>query len=246
MSIQLEVNGKTEVVDADPDMPLLWVLRDVLHLTGTKYGCGVALCGACTVHLNGAPVRACQTFLRQAEGGRVTTNEALDTPEARALRQAWRELDVPQCGYCQSGQIMQAAKLLADTRNPSDADIDLNMGANVCRCAAPGTAAAASASAGEAAAFNPFVRIAPDGIVTVICKHLDRGQGTLFALTTLVAEELDADWPAMRPGVRARRRGALQQPVLRPGAGHRRLDRRRQQLHAIPPGRRRRAIDAGG
>ena len=114
--MNIEVNGETRTVDADPEMPLLWVLRDELGLTGTKFGCGVALCGACTVHMNGVPVRSCQTRLGQAEGAAVTTIEALDTPESRALRQAWQELDVPQCGYCQSGQIMSAARLLVDSR----------------------------------------------------------------------------------------------------------------------------------
>ena len=135
MSITLTINGETRSVDADPDMPLLWVLRDELALTGTKFGCGVALCGACTVHLNGNPIRSCQMPLRSVEGASVTTIEALDGREAAALRQAWTELDVPQCGYCQSGQIMQAVKLLADNPRPKDDDIDLAMGGNVCRCA---------------------------------------------------------------------------------------------------------------
>ncbi len=135
MSVILTVNGKRHEIDADPEMPLLWALRDELKLNGTKFGCGVALCGACTVHLDGAAVRSCQTTLADAEGQSVTTIEALDSKEARALRRAWTELDVPQCGYCQSGQIMQAAELLADTPKPSNEDIDGAMSGNICRCA---------------------------------------------------------------------------------------------------------------
>lgn len=135
MAVTVTVNGVSRRIDADPDMPLLWALRDELKLTGTKFGCGVALCGSCTVHLDGAAVRSCQTPLSGAEGAEVTTIEGLDTPEARALRRAWTELDVPQCGYCQSGQIMQAADLLASEPKPSDEDINAAMEGNVCRCA---------------------------------------------------------------------------------------------------------------
>ena len=136
MAISLNVNGKTRSVEADPGTPLLWVLRDELQLTGTKFGCGVAMCGACTVHIDGVPARSCMTFVGSIESSaRITTIEALDTPEAGALRQAWTELDVPQCGYCQSGQIMQATRLLADNPKPTDADIDNAMAGNVCRCA---------------------------------------------------------------------------------------------------------------
>ena len=124
MTIQVTINGEARTVDASPDMPLLWALRDELKLNGTKFGCGVGLCGACTVHLNGAAVRSCQTFVGDVEGAEITTIEAVDSPAARALRQAWTELDVPQCGYCQSGQIMQAADLLAATPRPTDDDID--------------------------------------------------------------------------------------------------------------------------
>ncbi len=135
MSITLKVNGETKTLDADPEMPLLWALRDELNLTGTKFGCGVALCGACTVHVDGAAVRSCQTFLGDVEGASITTIEGFESKEAKALRQAWVELDVPQCGYCQSGQIMQAADLLTSTPKPSDQDINEAMDGNACRCA---------------------------------------------------------------------------------------------------------------
>ena len=118
------------------DTPLLWILRDSLNLTGTKYGCGMALCGACTVHIDGQPVRACQTPLSSVKQGvEITTIEGLRTREGRALQTAWQKLDVPQCGYCQSGQIMSAAALLAKNKRPSDADIDGAMAGNICRCA---------------------------------------------------------------------------------------------------------------
>ncbi|HET7765731.1 MAG TPA: (2Fe-2S)-binding protein [Burkholderiales bacterium] len=131
----LTVNGKKMPVDADPDTPLLWVLRDHLNLTGTKYGCGMALCGACTVHLNGQPARSCQTPLSAALNKRVTTIEAIgQTKEGKAVQDAWVANDVPQCGYCQSGQIMSAAALLAAVKRPTDAEIDEAMSGNVCRC----------------------------------------------------------------------------------------------------------------
>ena len=134
--ISLLVNGKTRIVDVDGDMPLLWVLRDTLNLTGTKYGCGMALCGACTVHINGKAVRSCTTPVAEARGKRVVTIEGVGaTPAGRAVRSSWEKLDVVQCGYCQSGQIMSAAALLARNRKPSGADIDSAMRGNVCRCA---------------------------------------------------------------------------------------------------------------
>lgn len=135
MTIQVTINGEARTLDAAADMPLLWALRDELKMTGTKFGCGVGLCGACTVHLNGAAVRSCQTYVGDVEGAEITTIEAIETREAVALRTAWAELDVPQCGYCQSGQIMQAADLLKATPKPTDADIDAAMDGNVCRCA---------------------------------------------------------------------------------------------------------------
>jgi isoquinoline 1-oxidoreductase subunit alpha len=128
------VNGKRRTVTAEPDMPLLWVVRDQLGLTGTKFGCGIAQCGACTVHLEGAAVRSCSVPLSAAAGKRVTTVEGLSPNRMHALQRAWIELDVPQCGYCQSGQLMSAAALLARNPSPSDADIDAAMDGNICRC----------------------------------------------------------------------------------------------------------------
>jgi len=133
--IRFTLNGEQRAVDVDGDTPLLWVVRDELKLTGTKFGCGVAQCGACTVYLDGEPVRSCQTFAADIEGASITTIEGLRGKPAEAIRAAWRELDVPQCGYCQSGQIMAATALLADTSKPSDDDIDMAMGDIVCRCA---------------------------------------------------------------------------------------------------------------
>ena len=130
----LVVNGTRRTVTADPEMPLLWVLRDVMGMTGTKFGCGIAQCGACTVHLEGAAVRSCSVPLSAAAGKRVTTIEGLSANRMHALQRAWIELDVPQCGYCQSGQLMSAAALLARNPSPSDADIDAAMDGNICRC----------------------------------------------------------------------------------------------------------------
>jgi len=132
--ISLSVNDKEVSVDVDPDMPLLWVLRDMLGLTGTKYGCGAALCGACTVHVAGEPVRSCVTPVSSVGTRKVTTIEGLSAGRSHPLQRAWIELDVPQCGYCQSGQIMSAAALLAHKPQPSDAEIDAAMAGNVCRC----------------------------------------------------------------------------------------------------------------
>lgn len=132
--IKLTVNNKSYTVDAEPSMPLLWVLRDLLHLTGTKYGCGMAQCGACTVHLNGEAVRSCVTPVRRAENQKVVTIEGLSKDVTHPLQLAWIEEDVPQCGYCQSGQIMSAAVLLRENPNPTDQDIDDAMSGNICRC----------------------------------------------------------------------------------------------------------------
>ncbi|HYZ33665.1 MAG TPA: (2Fe-2S)-binding protein [Crenalkalicoccus sp.] len=130
----LTVNGRPVEFDGDPEMPLLWYLRDIQGLTGTKFGCGMALCGACTVHLDGNAVRSCQTPVGDAVGHSVTTIEGLAPDGNHPLQVAWRELNVAQCGYCQPGQIMQAASLLKDTPNPRDADIDAAMAGNICRC----------------------------------------------------------------------------------------------------------------
>ncbi len=134
MSIQLQVNGAARQFDGDPEMPLLWYLRDLLQLTGTKFGCGAGLCGACTVHLNGEAVRACQTPLKEAAGKKVLTIEGLSTHGDHPLQKAWAAANVPQCGYCQSGQIMQAAALLKTHAKPSDTQIDDAMQGNICRC----------------------------------------------------------------------------------------------------------------
>lgn len=133
--MKLIVNGETREVDVEDDMPLLWVLRDELGLTGTKYGCGIAQCGACTVHMDGFAVRSCQITAAIAEGAEITTIEGLGTPELmHAVQEAWVEHQVAQCGYCQSGQIMQAVSLLDQTPNPTDEDIDIEMSGNLCRC----------------------------------------------------------------------------------------------------------------
>ena len=135
MATKLTVNGKSLSVEAPPDTPLLWVLRDELNMTGTKFGCGVASCGACTVHVNGEAVRSCATPIEFVEGAEVTTIEGVTGAAAKAVQTAWRKLDVVQCGYCQSGQIMSAINLLATTPKPTDDDIDAAMAGNVCRCA---------------------------------------------------------------------------------------------------------------
>jgi isoquinoline 1-oxidoreductase alpha subunit len=132
--ITLIVNGKTQRVDVPPDMPLLWAIRENLALTGTKFGCGIAQCGACTVHVDGKPVRSCNTQVGAVVGKKITTIEGLSAKSDHPVQKAWIELDVPQCGYCQSGQIMAAAALLASKANPSDSDIDAAMAGNICRC----------------------------------------------------------------------------------------------------------------
>lgn len=135
MSFTLSVNGRTQSVDVDGSTPILWVVRDSLGLTGTKFGCGMGLCGACTVHLDGKPVRSCSIPISAASGKAVTTIEGLGGRAGKAVQEAWQRLDVVQCGYCQSGQIMSAAALLASNPAPTDADIDTAMNGNVCRCA---------------------------------------------------------------------------------------------------------------
>lgn len=134
MAITITLNGKETTVEAAPDTPLLWVLRDHLGLMGTKFGCGVAQCGACTVHVDGEPTRACVLPIEAVAGKEIVTIEGLSGPVADAVRKAWEEIDVPQCGYCQAGQIMSAAALLAGNKAPTDADIDTAMDGNLCRC----------------------------------------------------------------------------------------------------------------
>jgi isoquinoline 1-oxidoreductase subunit alpha len=134
-SMKLDINGQVREVDADPDMPLLWAIRDVVGLTGTKFGCGMAQCGACTVHQDGVAIRACITPVSDVEGTKITTIEGLNGKVAEAVQAAWAQLDVPQCGYCQSGQVMAATALLTDNPKPTDADIDAAMSGNLCRCA---------------------------------------------------------------------------------------------------------------
>jgi len=136
MAFTIHVNGVVRSVDVDPEMPLLWVLRDELDLKGSKFGCGAALCGACTVHVNGAPVRSCSVPISAVADAQVTTIEGMaEHPVGRRLQEVWQALDVPQCGYCQAGQILAAANLLTHTPHPTDADIDAAMAGNVCRCA---------------------------------------------------------------------------------------------------------------
>ncbi|HVA94884.1 MAG TPA: (2Fe-2S)-binding protein [Candidatus Dormibacteraeota bacterium] len=134
MPFKLNVNGRTTTVDLPADMPLLWVIRDVLNLKGTKFGCGAGFCGACTVHLDGRAIRSCQTPVSAAAGRKITTLEGLSADGTHAVQIAWQELDVPQCGYCQAGQMMSASALLAQTPNPSDQEIDDAMNGNICRC----------------------------------------------------------------------------------------------------------------
>jgi isoquinoline 1-oxidoreductase subunit alpha len=141
--MKLRINGTERELDADPDMPLLWAIRDLLGLTGTRYGCGEALCGSCTVHLDGQAVRSCVTPVRRAEGKDVTTIEGLSPDGQHPLQRAWLELRVPQCGFCQAGQIMTAAALLRAKPRPSDAEIDASMAGNICRCGTYGRIRAA-------------------------------------------------------------------------------------------------------
>jgi isoquinoline 1-oxidoreductase alpha subunit len=152
--MKLDVNGEARTFEAQPDMPLLWVLRDVLHMTGTKFGCGMALCGACTVHVDGQPVRSCITQVSSVAGKKITTIEAAAADDlGKRVQAAWLDLGVPQCGYCQSGQIMSAIALLKRNPRPQDADIDQAMSGNICRCGTyPRIRAAIKRAAGEGAA----------------------------------------------------------------------------------------------
>ncbi len=133
--VSLTINGKAHELDIDPDTPLLWALRDELKMTGTKLGCGMALCGACTVHMNGSPIRSCSLPISAAAGAKIETIDGINSPAFHAVQQAWRDLDVVQCGYCQSGQIMSATALLQTNKKPTDAEIDVAMSGNLCRCA---------------------------------------------------------------------------------------------------------------
>jgi len=135
MSVTLNINGEEKQVNAAPGTPLLWVLRDHLKMTGTKYGCGIAQCGACTVHMDGVPIRACSTPHDALDGAKITTIEGVSGKAADAVQEAWEEIDVPQCGYCQAGQIMSAVALLSENGNPSNEDINDAMSGNICRCA---------------------------------------------------------------------------------------------------------------
>ena len=173
--IKLTVNRVSRSFEGDPEMPLLWFLRDELQLTGTKYGCGLGLCGACTVHLDGVAVRSCQTTMKAAAGKRVTTIEGLATSGDHALQSAWKQHNVPQCGYCQSGQIMQAASLLHEKPHPTDADIDAAMDGNICRCgtyqrirAAIKTAAAAKTGAKPAHNIKAAPAVASAALMPVL------------------------------------------------------------------------------
>ena len=150
--LTLQINGRPHQVDVPSDMPMLWVLRDVLGMTGTKFGCGMALCGACTVQLDGQAIRSCVTPVSAAAGKAITTIEAIgDTPAGKRVQEAWMALDVPQCGYCQSGQIMSASALIAGNARPTDADIDAAMGGNICRCGTYGRIRAAIKQATQGA-----------------------------------------------------------------------------------------------
>jgi isoquinoline 1-oxidoreductase subunit alpha len=168
MPIKLMVNGRSSTVDVAPDTPLLWVLRDVLNLHGTKYGCGIGQCGACTVHLGGQPIRSCLTPVSKAANGHITTIEGLSPDGTHPLQVAWREIDVPQCGYCQAGQIMSAAALLKDHPTPTDEEIDTAMNGNLCRC---GTylrvrKAIHTAAALHANSSAPTAELTPDEVIT--------------------------------------------------------------------------------
>lgn len=156
--IKLKINGKDHQFNGDPDMPLLWFLRDELNLKGTKFGCGIGMCGACTIHLNGSPTRACLTSVSMAANGSITTIEGISPDGSHPVQVAWQELDVPQCGYCQAGQMMSACALLAEKPKPTDADIDKAMDGNLCRC---GTYLRIRAAVHKAAELNGSKKAQP-------------------------------------------------------------------------------------
>ena len=216
--IALNVNGKECKVLAQSETPLLWVIREKLHLTGTKYGCGIGRCGSCTVLVDGKAVRSCVTSVSKAENKSITTIEGLSPDGNHPVQKAWIEEDVPQCGYCQPGQIMSSAALLAAHPKPADADIDRTMSGNICRCgtyqrirgalhrapelqeeeqAGPASTTADTRQE-EGISLNPFIRISPDGTVTLIVNHSEMGQGAYTALPMLIAEELECDWNRIR------------------------------------------------
>jgi isoquinoline 1-oxidoreductase subunit beta len=218
--ITLDVNLKEYKVSVQNETPLLWVIREQLHLTGTKYGCGIGRCGACTVLVDGKAVRSCLTPVSKAAGKQITTIEGLSYHGDHPLQRAWIEQDVPQCGYCHSGQIMSAAALVAEHPNPTDADVDRALSGNTCRCgtyqrirdavhraggmkaeAGQGTIACstgADANGREDICLNPFIRIGPDESVTLTINHSEMGQGVYTALSMLMAEELECDWTKIR------------------------------------------------
>jgi isoquinoline 1-oxidoreductase beta subunit len=211
----LKVNGKDYRIEAAKDTPLLWVIRDHLGLTGTKFGCGISRCGACTVHINGEAVRSCTTPVSAVAGKKITTIEGLSIESLHPVQQAWIAEEVPQCGYCHSGQIMSAVALLSKIPKPSDADIDQAMSGNLCRCGTyqrirraihraagitekEGSKGKSSAESVSSFALNPFVRIDLDESVTIVVNKSEMGQGVYTALPMLVAEELECDWTRVR------------------------------------------------
>ena len=212
--ISLNVNGKNYSVEAAEDTPLLWVIRDHLGLTGTKFGCGISRCGACTVHVNGEAVRSCITPVSSVAGKKVITIEGLSVDGGHPLQQAWIADEVPQCGYCHSGQIMSAAALLSKIPKPTDADIDQAMSGNLCRCGTyqrirraihraagmmeRGGIQRPSIVESSEVALNAFVRVGKEGGITILVNKSEMGQGVYTALPMLVAEELECDWAEVR------------------------------------------------
>ena len=172
MALKLTINGRSTTVDVPADTPLLWVLRDILNLHGTKYGCGIGQCGACTVHLNGQPVRSCVTPVGSVAAARITTIEGLSPNSSHPLQQAWREVDVPQCGYCQAGQIMSAAALLSKYPKPTDEQIDEAMNGNLCRC---GTYVRIRQAIHKAAGMPNHPSTQRAGLVNVGNRHNEEG-----------------------------------------------------------------------